>query len=278
MKPEVHQAVTYIKQQKPHFAPTIGLILGSGLSAIAKLLKEPLIIPYASLPHFPQCSVTGHQGQLHLGSLGGLDCVCLAGRVHLYEGVDAGSAINSFIYTLKELGCQYLIITSAAGSLDVSLQPGHWCVINDHLNLQNQNPLTSLVDQFSPLRFVDLINAYDNQLRNLCLATAAELSIPLRQGVYAGVLGPSFETPAEIRAFKTLGADLVGMSTVAEVIVARYYQLRVLGLSAITNLAAGLSDQQLSHQQTLANANQATATLTRLLPHFFRKIAKQKFA
>jgi xanthosine phosphorylase len=261
-----------IRGRVPGCAPRVGLILGSGLSGIAGAIENATAIDYAELPGFPQPGIEGHAGRLLLGRLGGLEVACLQGRVHLYEGVPA-AAVNVLPRTLKALGCEILILTNAAGSLRPEIEPGAIALIEDHINLLGQNPLVGANNAAVGVRFPDLSEVYDRSLRAQAQAVAARLAIPLRSGVYLATLGPSFETPAEIRAFGALGAELVGMSTVPEAISACHCGLKVVGFSIVTNLAAGLTDQVLSHEQTLAVAAQAADRLQRLLTGLLEELA-----
>ncbi len=249
---------------RPGFAPRIALILGSGLGRIAERIEDGSAISYGELPGFPVPSVEGHAGQLVLGRLAGVPVACLQGRVHLYEGA-APSAIAGLVRPLKLIGCEALAVLSAAGSLRADVGPGRLMLVTDHINLQGGNPLAGPNDaRFGP-RFPDLSAVYDMDLRRRLLAAALDLKIDLAEGVYAAVLGPSFETPAEIRAFRLLGADAVGMSMVPEVTVARHCGLPVAGVCLITNLAAGMTGGALSHDQTLAVAEAGAGDLSRLL-------------
>ncbi len=253
-----------IRARRPEFRPRVGLILGSGLGGIADALEDATAIAYADLPGFPRSSVEGHAGRLVLGRLAGMPVACLQGRVHLYEGVPA-PAVAILPRTLKGLGCELLILTNAAGALRPELAPGSVVLIEDHINLLGQNPLVGANDPTIGPRFPDLSEVYDRALGARLRAVAGRLGIELPGGVYLATLGPAFETPAEIRAFRALGADLVGMSTVPEAISARHCGLKVLGLSIVTNLAAGLGAEPLSHAETLTQAAAAAATLQRLL-------------
>lgn len=266
-------AVDVIRARAPDFAPRVGLILGSGLGGIATAIEQVAAIDYADLPGFPRPSIKGHAGRVVLGRLGGIEVACLRGRVHLYEGVPA-AAVNVLPRTLKALGCELVILTNAAGSLRPEIEPGAIALIEDHINLLGQNPLVGPNDDAIGPRFPDMSEVYDRGLRERAWAVAARLKMPLRSGVYLATLGPSFETPAEIRAFRTLGADLVGMSTVPEAISARHCGLKVLGLSVVTNLAAGLGEQALSHEQTLAVAAEAADRLQQLLLALLEEIAR----
>lgn len=265
----VDQAVDLIHQRKVDAAPRLGLILGSGLGGFADSIEDAVAIDYADLPGFPRPSVEGHGGRLVLGTVGGLPIACLQGRVHLYEGKPA-SALNIMIRTLRALGCETLIVTNAAGSLRPDVGPGSLVLIEDHINMLGQNPL---VGANVAQRFLDMSEAYSAGFREKVQAVAARENIELATGVYLATPGPSFETPAEIRAFKVLGADLVGMSTVPEVIAARHAGLDVIGFSIVTNFAAGMSGNALSHDETLSEAGAAGTKLARLLHAFFKELA-----
>jgi xanthosine phosphorylase len=269
----VSAAFDVIRARAPDCAPRVGLILGSGLGAIAAAIENATAIDYADLPGFPRPGIEGHAGRLVLGRLGGIEVACLQGRVHLYEGVPA-AAVNVLPRTLKALGCEILIVTNAAGSLRPEIEPGAIALIEDHINMLGQNPLVGPDDAAFGPRFPDMSEVYDPSLRARAEAVAARLGIALRSGVYLATLGPCFETPAEIRAFRALGADLVGMSTVPEAISARHCGLKVLGLSLVTNLAAGLTDHPLSHEATLATAAQAAGRLRQLLIGLLEKLPR----
>ncbi|MGB6977259.1 MAG: purine-nucleoside phosphorylase [Gammaproteobacteria bacterium] len=263
------QAVTVIQERAANFKPRVAIILGSGVAELAQAIAQPIIIPYEELPGFPKSTVAGHKNQLYLGTLQDVPVVCLQGRVHSYEGISM-KHIRAFIYTLRLLGCEILLATNAAGSLHSEIVPGNLMLVSDHINFQFSNPLVGETDQTFGSQFVALENAYDMHLRQQLLRCAHDLKMELPQGVYVGVLGPSFETPAEIQAFRILGADVVGMSTVPEVIVARYCGMRVAAISIITNLAAGMSEEKPSHEQTLRVAGQAAGNLRRLLMEFIK--------
>ena len=271
-EPAPGTAIDVIQAAAPDLQPRLGLILGSGLGALADALDDAVAVAYADLPGFPRPTVEGHEGRMVLGRLEGLPVACLQGRVHLYEGVPA-SAVNVPVRTLKALGCEILVLTNAAGSLRPEIGAGAIALVADHINLQGQNPLIGGNDHAIGPRFPDLSQVYDPALREQLARIAQKLGIELPSGVYLAVLGPSFETPAEIRAFRALGADLVGMSTVPEAISARHAGLRVVGLSVVTNLAAGLAQSPLSHEETLAQASAAAARLAALLRAFCRELA-----
>lgn len=266
-------AVQYIRSQVPSFTPKIGVVLGSGLGDFGNQLENATTLPYSEIHSFPKCSAAGHRGALLLGSIEGVPIACMQGRAHYYEG-NAHSAITIPIRTLKQLGCEILILTNAAASLRTEVQPGSLVIINDHINFTGQNPLVGLNDDSIGPRFPSLQNAYDAELIDIALSEAAKLAINVSTGVYCAVLGPSYETPAEIRAFKILGADLVGMSTVAETIVARHCGMKVLAISTVTNMASGMSDEYLTHEGVLKVAKMAADDLTKLLRNTIRKIHK----
>jgi xanthosine phosphorylase len=260
-------AIETIRAKAPGFTPRVAIILGSGLGGLADQIENPIVIPYAEIPGFPRSTVAGHSGELVLGTLGGVAIAGFKGRKHVYEGEGlAGMAVP--IRAMKGLGAELLIVTNAAGSLRLDLEPGKLMLMADHINLMNGNPLIGPNDETIGPRFPPMANAYDAATRAKIRATAEKLGIPLQEGTYIAVTGPCFETPAEIRAFQRLGADAVGMSTVPEVILARHCGLTVAGVSAITNLGEGLSDTALSHAHTLALAGQAGKDLTRLVIAF----------
>ena len=245
--------------------PKVGLILGSGLGQLTDAIEDAVVMPYASLPHFPQPSVLGHLGRLVVGRLSGQPVAVLAGRVHVYEGYSPQEVVFP-TRVLAALGCQILIVTNAAGGLNPDFKTGDLMVITDHLNLPGMvglSPLRGPEDGISP-RFVDLNNAYAPELVNLAVAVAARQGTALRRGVYAWVVGPHFETPAEVRFLRSIGADAVGMSTVPEVVAARQAGRRVLGLSCITNVASGWPTA-VSHQEVLDVAAQVGPRLAGLV-------------
>ena len=230
--------------------PVIGLILGSGLGTYAEYFRNRVQIPYPELPHFPCSTVPGHSGNLVLGEAEGTPAIALQGRVHYYEGYSMAE-VTYPVRVLGALGVRQLIVTNAAGGVNVSYEPGDLMLITDHINLMGTNPLIGEnPDELGP-RFPDMSEAYDAALRHTAVRVAGERKIPLRQGIYLGLTGPSYETPAEIRMIRSLGADAVGMSTVPEVIVANHMGIRVLGLSCITNMAAGILARKLTHQEVM---------------------------
>jgi xanthosine phosphorylase len=244
--------------------PRVGIVLGSGLGAVADAVQDPTVIPYDQLPGFPRPSVEGHMGQAVLGRIADTPVAVLQGRAHVYEGGDL-EAIRTPVRALRAAGAEILLLTNAAGSLRPEVGPGRLMAISDHINLSGVSILAGPNDDALGPRFPSLRDAYDPELRAQLHDAASALDIPLADGVYLAVSGPAFETPAEIRAFRTLGADAVGMSTVHEAIVARHAGMRVAAISAITNLAEGMSDEPLSHEQTLRDAARAAEDLSRLI-------------
>jgi xanthosine phosphorylase len=253
-------------------SPRVGIVLGSGLGAVADAVGDAETIDYRDLPGFPRPTVEGHAGRAVVGDLNGVVVAVLQGRRHLYEGGDP-EPVRTPIRALRAAGADTLILTNAAGSLRPDVGPGRLMAITDHINLTGTNPLVGPNDDALGPRFPSLRDAYDPDLRTALHATAGELGIPLADGVYLAVSGPTFETPAEIRAFRTLGADAVGMSTVPETIVARHAGMRVAAISTITNLAEGMSSEPLSHEQTLHDARRAAGDLSRLIEAFVGRLA-----
>ena len=254
-------------------APRLGIILGSGLGALADALTNASATPYEQLEGFPRPTVAGHGGTLHVGELGGLPVAVFQGRAHVYETGHA-TGMREPIRWLKRRGAEALLVTNAAGSLRPEVGPGRLMLITDHINMLGVNPLTGPNDDEIGPRFPSMRDAYDPALRERMRAAARALGIDLAEGVYLATAGPSFETPAEIRAFRTLGADAVGMSTVPEVILARHAGLRVAAVSAITNLGEGMGGEELSHEQTLRNAQAAARDLVRLIQRFAEDYAR----
>jgi xanthosine phosphorylase len=248
-------------------APRLAIVLGSGLGGVAEAVEDPVAIPYADLPGFPVAAVAGHAGRLLGGLLAGTPVVVLQGRAHLYEGV-APAALAEPVRTVRALGAEAVVLTNAAGSLRPEVGPGRLMAIVDHINFTGANPLVGGNDDTIGPRFVAMGGAYDAELLERVRAAAAAEGVELTEGVYLALTGPSFETAAEIRAFRTWGADAVGMSTAVEAIAARHCGLRVAAISAITNLAEGLGDEALSHDQTLAGAARAAGDLERVLVRF----------
>ena len=260
-----YEAAEIIKSKIGDVKPKLGMILGSGLNSLAEAIRDVTTFSYKDLPGFPIPKVDGHAGQLTIGNLNGATVACLQGRVHRYEAEDM-TPLKTMIRTLKLLGIQDLLITNAAGSLREDVAPGELMLIIDHINMSFGNPLIGPNDEEFGERFVSLEEAYTPRLRDMLLTTAKHLNIKLEQGIYLGTSGPTFETPAEIRAFKNMGADAVGMSTVPDVIIARHCGLNVAVISAIVNFAAGLNPQaKTSHEETLHFGAQAAPKLEKLI-------------
>ena len=261
---QVQEAAAYVRSALDGRRPEIAITLGSGLGDLAERLDAPLTIPYKEIPHFPVSTVSGHKGQLVCGKLGGKEVLCMQGRFHYYEGYDL-KQVTMPVRVMKLLGIDSLLVTNAAGGINTGFHAGTLMLIEDHLNLTGENPLIGEnLDAFGD-RFFDMTVAYDKEYRTLAKATAEELNIPLATGVYAWLTGPNFETPAEIRYLRTIGADAVGMSTVPEVLVARHSGIRVLGISCITNLAAGMTDNTLSHEEVKETADRVQNEFIRLV-------------
>ena len=253
--------------------PKLAIVLGSGLGGFADKLENPTAIPYSELPGFPEPSVEGHAGRLVVGQLDGVPLACLQGRVHLYEGQGTGP-LTTMIRSLAAMGTKLLVLTNASGAIDAAIPPGAITLITDHINMLGSNPLTGPNDERIGPRFPDMTEVYDLELRSVIEASGNELGLDIARGVYLATPGPSFETPAEILAFRAMGADLVGMSTVPEAILARHAGMKVLGLSIVTNRAAGLAGEPLSHAETLAVAGRAAGDLERLLTHAMKELAR----
>jgi purine-nucleoside phosphorylase len=244
--------------------PTVAVVLGSGLGAFADELEERVEIAYSDIPSWPRSAAQGHAGKLVIGKLGGLEAAVMAGRVHLYEGWTP-MQVTFGVRVLGALGVRGMVFTNAAGGINLALGRGGLMLISDHINLQGSNPLVGANDDSLGPRFPDMSEAYSKSYREVALAVAKELAIPLSEGVYAAMLGPSYETPAEIRYLRTIGADVVGMSTVAEVIVANHMGIRVLGISCVTNMAAGILPQKINHEEVLETGAMVRDTLVKFL-------------
>jgi purine-nucleoside phosphorylase len=275
---QVSEAAAFLQGKLGSLAPRIGIVLGSGLGAVADAVAASVIVPYACIPHFPQSTVEGHTGRMVAGLLGGAPVVVMQGRVHFYEGYSP-LEVTFPMRVLGALGIRAVVLTNAAGGIDESYSQGQLVALADHINFMGWNPLVGsneprfAVRPGAGLRFFDMTEAYSKRLRVLARDAAAEEGFALSEGVYLGISGPSFETPAEIRAFRTLGATLVGMSTVPETIVARHMGVEVLGLSCVTNLAAGLGATQLNHEEVLETGRQVDQRLARLLQRLMPRIA-----
>lgn len=251
--------------------PTVGLILGSGLGGLSKSIGDAVRIPFGNIPGFPEATVAGHEGAVIVGSLGGREIVALSGRFHMYEGHPA--ALAAFpVRVFHALGAHDLFVSNAAGGISPRLAVGDLMMISDHLNLMGTNPLVGEAQE-GEVRFPDMTDAYNPGLRRVMRTTAEKLGITLREGVYAGLLGPSYETPSEVKMLRLLGADAVGMSTVPEVIVARALGMRVAGVSCITNAAAGVTGSALSHAEVLETTNRVSAAFESLVTEFLARSA-----
>jgi len=268
-------AATFVLSQTK-LRPQIGLVLGSGLGAFADELREAVRIPYTQIPSFPRSTAIGHAGQLVLGKAGDVSVAAMQGRVHLYEGYSA-SEVAFPVRVLGRMGVRGVILTNAAGGINLEYGQGALVILRDHINLQGQNPLTGSNDERFGPRFPDMSYTYAKRYREIALEEAKRLSIPPREGVYAALAGPSYETPAEIRYLRTIGADLVGMSTVPEAIAARHMGMNVLAISCVTNMAAGVIDQPLNHEEVLETGRrvmgQFVALLHAVLPQISVEIA-----
>jgi purine-nucleoside phosphorylase len=266
-------------ESKTSIKPKIGVVLGSGLGAFADSLGQRICLRYSEIPGFPIATAVGHAGELVVGTLGAngrgtVDVAVMSGRFHLYEGYTA-QQVTSGIRLFRELGVERVVLTNAAGGINADFAKGALLLIADHINLQGANPLVGPNNEELGPRFPDMTEAYSPRLRRLAHDTANELEITLHEGVYAAVLGPSYETPAEIGFLKAIGADVVGMSTVAETIAANHMGMEVLCISCVTNLAAGLSGEKLNHQEVLETANRISGTFLKLLRALLPKLLNE---
>ncbi|MCP8966956.1 purine-nucleoside phosphorylase [Ectobacillus ponti] len=270
MKQHIEASASYLKQQFGE-APKIGLILGSGLGVLADEIEGAVRVPYESIPNFPVSTVEGHAGQLVFGTLQGVTVVAMQGRFHYYEGYDM-QKVTFPVRVMKELGVETVVVTNAAGGVNTSFEPGDLMLISDHLNFIGNNPLIGPNDGALGVRFPDMSEAYSRELRQLAKGAADGLGISVQEGVYVGMSGPTYETPAEIRMLRTLGGDAVGMSTVPEVIVARHAGLKVLGISCISNMAAGILDQPLNHEEVIETTERVKANFLALVKEIVRQM------
>jgi purine-nucleoside phosphorylase len=264
-------AATLLLSKTP-LQPKIGLVLGSGLGAFADELSTATRIPYEQIPSFPRSTAIGHAGQMVIGKAEGIPLAAMQGRVHLYEGYSPHQVAFP-MRVFGRMGVRAVVLTNAAGGINLSYQQGALVVVKDHLNLQGQNPLVGPNDdRFGP-RFPDMTHAYCNEYRTMVLTAAQARGKSVHEGVYAALLGPSYETPAEIRYLRTIGADLVGMSTIAEVIVARQMGIKVLAISCVTNMAAGILDKPISHEEVLETGRRVRGDFVALLRTVLPEIA-----
>jgi purine-nucleoside phosphorylase len=276
---QVAEAAVFLGAKLGALAPRVGIVLGSGLGAAADAVEDPVIVGYGEIPHFPQSTVEGHSGRMVAGLLGGAPVMIMQGRVHFYEGYSP-LEVTFPMRVLGALGLRAVVLTNAAGGIQAGLHVGQLVVMADHINQMGWNPLNGpneprfAMRKGAGLRFFDMTEAYSKELRAMAQQAADEEGFALEEGVYLATPGPSFETPAEVRAFRTLGATLVGMSTVPETIVARHMGIEVLGLSCVTNLAAGLGQASLSHEEVFEAGRQVEKRLAGLLKRLAPRLAK----
>jgi purine-nucleoside phosphorylase len=268
----IEQAKQYI-ESRTALRPAMAVVLGSGLGAFADELMDRVDLPYGEIPGWPVSTAIGHAGRLIVGKLDGLPVAVMAGRAHLYEGNTPAQATHG-IRVLQSLGVRGLVITNAAGGINLTLERGGLVLISDHINLMGSNPLVGSNDETLGPRFPDMSEAYSRPFREIAKSVAADLAIPLTEGVYAALLGPSYETPAEIRMLRTLGADVVGMSTVPEVIVANHMSMKVLGISCVTNMAAGILPQKITAEEVIETGQMVRETLVRFLRTILPRLAE----
>jgi len=266
----IRDAVQFLESQTA-VRPKVAVVLGSGLGAFADELTDRTAIPYAAIPGWPSSTAAGHAGKLVLGRLGAMDVAVMAGRVHLYEGYTPAQ-VTFGVRVLGTLGVRSMVFTNAAGGINLGLERGGLLLISDHINLQGANPLVGPNDDALGPRFPDMSEAYSQPLRTLAHEVGSELGIRLDEGVYGAVVGPSYETPAEIRYLRTIGADVVGMSTVLEVIAANHMGMRALGISCVTNMAAGILPQKIHHAEVLEAGEMVRGTLVKLLKTLLPRI------
>ncbi len=268
----IQGAVDHVRALAPGFEPEVGIVLGSGLGALVNAIEVVQSMPYGTIPGFPESTVEGHDGRLVLGKLSGVSVAVMQGRVHLYEGYDIRQVVFP-CRVLIRLGASKLVITNAAGGINPDFDTCDLMLISDHLNLSGTNALLGPNDMGLGPRFPDMTNAYDADFREVAREVAEPLGVTLKEGVYAGLMGPTYETPAEVRMLGVLGADAVGMSTVNEVIAARHMGAKVLGISCISNKAAGLAEEPLSHEEVKAAADAVQNQLTDLIKGVVPKVS-----
>src|SRR5688500_3400915 len=271
--PRLSEAVKAI-QAKTALRPAIGLVLGSGLGAFARSLDSATVIPYSQIPHFPVSTAIGHSGELVVGKAQGVPVAVMAGRVHLYEGYAVEQVVFP-VRVLARMGVKTIVMTNAAGSVNVNYKPGELMVISDHINFMGTNPLIGPNEDSLGQRFFDMTEPYDPVLGALAEKACSKVGMTVRKGVYIAFTGPSYETPAEIKMARAMGADAVGMSTVPEVIAARHMGVRVLGISCITNMAAGVLKKKLDHREVLDTAEKVREGLIDVLNRLIQDVAKQ---
>ena len=266
----IKTAAKYILD-RTDYRPTIGLVLGSGLGSLADLIENPSFFPYEDIPNFPVSTVEGHEGRLVIGNLNGKTVVAMQGRFHYYEGYNMNE-VTFPIRVMKLIGVESLIVTNAAGAVNTNFKPGDLMIIDDHLNLSGSNPLIGKnLDEFGP-RFPDMSVAYDKNYRNLVEEIGKSLNLDLKHGVYAMMSGPTYETPAEIKMVRILGGDAVGMSTVPEVIIANHSGIKTVGISCLTNMAAGILDQPLNHEEVIETSNLVKSNFITLMKEVIKAL------
>jgi purine-nucleoside phosphorylase len=270
---QLDEAVRFIQGKTP-LRPALGLVLGSGLGAFAKTLERPAVVPYGAIPHFPTATAIGHKGELVVGLAQGVPVAVMSGRVHYYEGYSIADVVFP-VRVLARMGVKILVLTNAAGSVNVNYKPGELMIIEDHINYMGANPLVGPNDEKLGERFPDLSDAYDHRLGEIAEKACRAVAVTVRRGVYIAFAGPSYESPAEIRMSRTMGADAVGMSTVPEVIAARHMGVRVLAISCITNMAAGVLKKKLDHREVLDVGEKVKAGLMDVLGRILTEAARQ---
>lgn len=263
IREKIEQAAAFLKKESSK-DPKIGLILGSGLGVLADEIERPVKIDYSRIPNFPLSTVEGHAGQLVFGTLSGKEVVAMQGRFHYYEGYSF-EQVTFPVRVMKALGVETIIVTNAAGGINESFRPGDLMIITDHINNMGGNPLIGPNDSEFGVRFPDMSEAYSKKLQQLAKETAEKINLSVQEGVYVGNTGPVYETPAEVRMARILGGDAVGMSTVPEVIVARHSSMQVLGISCISNMAAGILDQPLTHDEVIETTERVRADFLRYI-------------
>jgi len=269
---KVDEAAKFISS-KSSLRPALGLVLGSGLGAFAKSLERATVIPYKDIPHFPESTAVGHRGELVLGHSAQTPIAVMAGRVHYYEGYTWEQVVFP-VRVLGRLGVKILVLTNAAGSVNTNYKPGELMVIEDHINFMGSNPMIGPNEEGLGQRFFDMSEAYDPKLREIAEKACWKVGVPVRKGIYIAFTGPSYETPAEIKMARSMGADAVGMSTVPEVIAARHLGIRVLGISCITNMAAGVLKKKLDHKEVLEVGERVKTGLMDVLSRIVSEASK----
>jgi purine-nucleoside phosphorylase len=258
--------------KQTHLRPQIGIVLGSGLGGFAEELSDAILIPYSQIPHFPRSTAIGHAGRMVIGNAGAVPITAMQGRAHLYEGYSP-QQVAFPMRVFARMGIRAIILTNAAGGINLAYKQGALVVISDHINLQGQNPLVGENDECFGIRYPDMTMTYWKPYREFARDEAQKLGLQIYEGVYAGMLGPSFETPAEIRFLRTIGADVVGMSTISEVIAARHLGMKILAISCVTNMAAGILDQILTHEEVLDTGERVKGAFTALVKGILPRIA-----